>query len=125
MEAAKRPEAAAPKRTSLPSMFPSSPLVPSASTRGFPSISKAVARPTDEIQSANMAAKSTQPWRRSRTSRPNANVSANGIASRAQFSTRLVNAVGFSNGCAEFAFTIPPPFVPSSLIDSWLATGPR
>ena len=36
-----------------------------------------------------------------------------------------MNAVGFSNGWAEFAFTIPPPFVPSSLIASWLATGPR
>ena len=34
-----------------------------------------------------------------------------------------MNAVGFSNGCAEFAFAIPPPFVPSSLIASWLAIG--
>ena len=36
-----------------------------------------------------------------------------------------VKAFGFSNGCAEFALTIPPPLVPSSLIASWLATGPR
>ncbi len=32
--------------------------------------------------------------------------------------------VGFSNGCAEFALYDPPPLVPSSLIASWLATGP-
>ena len=32
--------------------------------------------------------------------------------------------LGFSNGCAEFALSEPPPLVPSSLIDSWLANGP-
>ncbi len=32
--------------------------------------------------------------------------------------------VGFSNGCAEFALKKPPPFVPISLIASWLANGP-
>ena len=53
------------------------------------------------------------------------NVSANGIARIAQISTRFVKAVEFSNGCAELALTGPPPFVPSSLIASWLAIGPR
>ena len=33
-------------------------------------------------------------------------------------------ALGFSNGCAEFALSGPPPLLPSSLIASWLATGP-
>ena len=37
---------------------------------------------------------------------------------------RFVHGVGFSNGCAEFALKNPPPFVPSCLITSWLATGP-
>ena len=120
VEAAKRPEAAAPKRTSFPSMFGAL-----ASMRGLPSSSKPIASPAEASQRTNIAAKSAQPWRRSPTSRPNANASANGIASSAQFSSRLVNAVGFSNGCAEFAFAIPPPFVPSSLIASWLAIGAR
>ena len=40
-------------------------------------------------------------------------------------SSRLVNAVGFSNGWAELALTMPPPLVPSSLIASWEAIGPR
>jgi hypothetical protein len=33
--------------------------------------------------------------------------------------------VGFSNGIAELTLKKPPPFVPSSLIDSCEATGPR
>ena len=37
----------------------------------------------------------------------------------------FANGVGFSNGWAEFALKNPPPFVPSCLIASWLATGPR
>ncbi len=46
------------------------------------------------------------------------------MTSRARISRKLVRPVGFSNGCAELALTTPPPFVPSSLIDSWLAIGP-
>ena len=41
-----------------------------------------------------------------------------------KISTQLVHAVGFSNGCAELALKKPPPLVPSSLMASWLATGP-
>ena len=41
-----------------------------------------------------------------------------------QFSKRLLQAFGFSNGCAEFALNQPPPLVPNSLIASWNATGP-
>ena len=46
------------------------------------------------------------------------------MTSNRKISNRLVNAVGFSNGCAEFAFRYPPPLVPSSLIASWEATSP-
>ena len=47
-----------------------------------------------------------------------------GIASTSRISNRFVHAFGFSNGCAEFALKKPPPFVPSSLMTSWEATGP-
>ncbi len=39
-------------------------------------------------------------------------------------SNRLVNGVGFSNGCALLALKKPPPLVPSSLMASCDATGP-
>ena len=48
----------------------------------------------------------------------------NGIASIRMIWNRLVQPVGFSNGCAELALKKPPPLVPSSLIASWEATGP-
>ena len=46
------------------------------------------------------------------------------MSSRAKISSRLVRPVGFSKGWAEFALTMPPPLVPSSLMASWLAIGP-
>ncbi len=52
------------------------------------------------------------------------NTSAAGMIRTASISTKLVNAVGFSNGCAELTLKNPPPLVPSSLIASWEATGP-
>ncbi|MCY1251484.1 hypothetical protein D9M72_652530 [compost metagenome] len=39
-------------------------------------------------------------------------------------SSRLLRAVGFSNGCAELTPKKPPPLVPSCLIAIWLAAGP-
>ena len=38
--------------------------------------------------------------------------------------SRLVQGLGFSNGCAELALKNPPPLVPRSLMASWEATGP-
>ena len=40
-------------------------------------------------------------------------------------SMKLVKGVGFSKGCALLALKNPPPFVPSSLIASCEATGPK
>ena len=36
----------------------------------------------------------------------------------------MLNGVAFSNGVAEFVLKKPPPFDPSCLIATWLATGP-
>ena len=56
--------------------------------------------------------------------RPYMNTSAAGMISTSSISKKLVNAVGFSNGCAELTLKKPPPLVPSSLITSCEATGP-
>ena len=50
--------------------------------------------------------------------------SAAGISSTSSISKKFVNAVGFSNGCAELVLKKPPPLVPSILIASCEATGP-
>ena len=47
------------------------------------------------------------------------------MARMASISTKFESQVGFSNGIAEFTLKNPPPLVPSSLIASWEATGPR
>ena len=43
---------------------------------------------------------------------------------RTRSAKTLVQAFGFSNGCAELALKKPTPLVPSSLMTSWLAIGP-
>ena len=48
-----------------------------------------------------------------------------GISRIAKISSQLVSGVGFSNGWAELALKKPPPLLPSSLINSCDATGPR
>src|SRR5215469_18057880 len=71
-----------------------------------------------------IAEKIAQPWRSSRTIRPNTLVRAAPIANIESNWTRLVRAFGFSYGCAELALRNPPPFVPRILIASCDATGP-
>ena len=56
--------------------------------------------------------------------RPKVRGSEKLITSSRKISNQLVQVVGFSNGCAELALKKPPPLVPSSLMASWLATGP-
>ena len=52
-------------------------------------------------------------------------MSEKGTANIRSISTKLVSGVGFSNGWAEFAFRKPPPLLPSSLMTSCEAIGPR
>src|SRR5262245_44466298 len=51
-------------------------------------------------------------------------VNADGMMKIVNIDQKFVHGVGFSNGCAAFALKKPPPFVPSCLMISWLATGP-
>ncbi len=72
-----------------------------------------------------MAAKSAQPWRRSRTSFPKVKQQAAGMRRMARIWARLAKGVGFSKGWAPFAPKKPPPLVPSILMATWEAAGPR
>ncbi len=72
-----------------------------------------------------MAPKIAQPWRWLPAYRPNVKVSENGTANIRIISTKFVSGVGFSKGCAELALRKPPPLLPSSLMTSWDAIGPR
>ena len=67
---------------------------------------------------------SAKPWRGLPIMRPKVTGRAKPMTSSSQFSSRLVQMVGFSNGCAELALTKPPPLVPNSLIASCKAIGP-
>ena len=58
------------------------------------------------------------------TALPNVKHNAAGISRIEIISMRLVNALGFSNGCAELTPMNPPPLVPDCLIATWLAAGP-
>ena len=76
VEAANRPEAVGPKRTSLPSRLPPGWVAVTdwstcdASRRSFPAASNPMARPAAAIHSRNMAAKTTHPCFWSFTIRP-------------------------------------------------------
>ena len=65
-----------------------------------------------------------RPCRQLPTMRPNANTKATGRTSWLQFCNMFDQTLGFSKGCAELALKKPPPLSPTSLIASWLATGP-
>ena len=71
-----------------------------------------------------MTATIARPCRLSPTIAPNVRGSEKLMHSSRKISSQFVQVVGFSNGCAELALKKPPPLVPSSLMTSWLATGP-
>ena len=56
--------------------------------------------------------------------RPKAKTNATGTTSIDHACNMFDQRLGFSKGWAELALKKPPPFVPISLIASWLATGP-
>ena len=119
VDTAKSTDAGMPKRTSLPSS--AAPAASAAGPFGWVSVTAATVRKAAQI--TPITATSTAPWRRSRTIVPNVRVRHTGITSSRKISNRFVSAFGFSNGCAELALKIPPPFVPSSLIASCDAAG--
>ena len=71
-----------------------------------------------------MIANTARPCRLSPTMWPKVKARASGMMMIDQTSTKLLIAVAFSNGCAEFMSKNPPPLVPSCLIATWLAAGP-
>ena len=128
--AANRAVAAMPKRVSLPSMLP--PLckalatwsAPSALNLGLPDCSAHMMATTALTKITVIAANKAQPWRLSPTIWPNARHKPAGIKKIASICSEFVQALGFSNGCAELAFKNPPPLVPTILMASCEAIGP-
>ncbi len=115
-----RAVAAMPNRCSLPSIAP-----PAASgAEPVACCSRSARATTGATASVAIAARTAWPCRTLPTMRPKVRGSATGTASISTTWNADVHADGFSNGCAEFALKNPPPFVPSSLIASWEATGP-
>src|SRR5450759_2572429 len=108
---AKIADHAGPKRCSLPSMLP-----PAASSQTISDMAPKARKPIAPAIAA--------PCRRSLTISPYVYGSEKGMASSRTIWKRLVSPLGFSNGWEELALKKPPPFVPSSLIASWDATGP-
>jgi hypothetical protein len=90
----------------------------------LPPVSKAVAMSAAASHRPNMAANTAQPCFWFLAKRPNVYVRANGVTRMANRCRKFVNPFGFSKGWAALAFSGPPPLVPSSLMDSWLANGP-
>jgi len=121
---AKSELAAMPKRVSLPSMLPpacstlAAWSTPSAAIFGLPACSATMIATTAATKIAVIAISSAQPFRLSPTTWPNARHRPAGIRKIASICSTLLQALGFSNGCAEFAFGRPPPLVPIILIAS-------
>ena len=101
-------------------------LAPAASAAGlFALASENQMIASDAAHSRLITPSRTYPCLGLPTSLPNARVRLTGITRIRNSSIRFVQALGFSNGCAELALRMPPPLVPSSLIASWLAAGAR
>jgi hypothetical protein len=78
-------------------------------TRGEMQVAGSLRWINDGEPESEQAPSRVHPWRSLPTIRPNVLVSAAPIRNISTISKRLVSAVGFSNGCAEFALKNPPP----------------
>ena len=110
-----------PKRTSFPSMLPSTPIFARA---GSYCHSAARATTSPMRKRTIMAAKMAQPWRRLLIILPKVKGSATGMSRMESISRKLDSGVGFSKGWAELALKKPPPLEPSCLIATCDAAGP-
>lgn len=118
--AANTAEFATPKRCSTPSID-----APTAvGTVPWCCSWNSIVRLTLSVAMNAITATIASPCLRLSTIRPNVRGSENAIIASRKSSTQLVHVVGFSKGWAELALKKPPPLVPSSLMASWLATGP-
>src|SRR6266536_3016581 len=85
VDAAHRPDAVGPLRTSFPSAFPPGELAltvcvtPAVSSFGLPPTSRKIVKRPATSQITNMTENTAYPWRLSLTIRPNVNASANGM----------------------------------------------
>ena len=115
VEFAKSADPGMPKRTSLPSML-------APANDGLVASAVQITASMTPHRPAMTASRET-PWRIEPTIRPKVRVSATGITRSRKISRMFESGFGFSKGCAELALKMPPPLVPSSLIDSWEAVG--
>ena len=72
-----------------------------------------------------MTAKTTAAWRMRPMMRPNIHTHAMGTRMIEIIDSAFVQRFGFSNGCVLFGPKKPPPLVPSCLMATNAATGPR
>ena len=128
--AAHSPHDAGPKRTSLPSRLPPTSCAdepwstPIAVSSGLPELSATIANSDITSQMPAITASRTRACFLEPTRTPYVTTRAIGMTTIAHVSTKFVNGLGFSNGWAELVLKNPPPFVPSCLMATWLATGP-
>src|SRR5262245_1343820 len=117
--------APAPKRSSLPSRLPTSWATGSPANAAVGADSVHSARPSLAASGRPITANSTAACRMRPTIRPKVQTAAIGSSMIAIVDTTLVQKVGFSNGCVLLGPKKPPPLVPSCLIATNAATGPR
>ncbi len=84
-----------------------------------------MAMTTPTSRSSIITPKITAACARSRIILPNMTIEAIGMMMIETTSRRLLHGLGFSNGWDEFGPKKPPPLVPSCLIETSAATGPR
>src|SRR5262245_23340856 len=117
--------APAPQRSSLPSRLPTSWAIGSPAGAAVGADSAHSAKPSLALSSTPITANNTAACRMRPTIRPKVQTAAIGSTRIAIVDTKLVQNVGFSNGWLLLGPKKPPPLVPSCLIATNAATGPR